>query len=134
MSKCGLCLTQDKNVRCDICSVGICYDCKLNKLYRDKYYILRQYIVCKLCSQDIVICDSINCYKYCKECDNVSRLKYFGMKQCIKCNDDSVKNDRQLLPHYKAAQLIEEIYYIKGIAQIIFDYYYEPRRYFPDEI
>ena len=40
--------------------------------------------------------------------------------------------NRLLLPHYKAKPIIET-QYIPDITQIIFNYYYVPRRYFEGE-
>ena len=76
-------------------------------------------------------------FNFCYNCDTVcSPYDYYYYKKmcdiCVECPKQ--RKTRNELSHCKAKPLIEEIYHIKGIAQIIFDYYYKPRRYFPDEM
>ena len=98
--------------------------------------------LCHICTQLNPVVYLLNSYMYCSRCDNLhANGEYYNdIHKCDKYDKRSgkyimrKKPDRSLLPHYKAKPIIEEIYYIKGIAQIIFDYYYTPRRYYDGEI
>ena len=137
MSKCGICLKHDECDKCAKCDVGICGNCrhrtKYDKdvLYYDKDLIYHASVL-SICSFCMPKCESkfiyhtLVMYKYCHKCE---RSLFYG---CLKNDKDCI--ERKLLPHYKARPIIEEIYYITGIAQIIFDYYYKPRRYYTAEI
>ncbi len=74
-----------------------------------------------------MITDSV--YRFCECCDKcVINDNFVEIRNmCVDCaaNDES----RLSLPHYKARPIIET-HYIPDIAQLIFDYYYTPRRYF----
>ena len=134
MSKCGICLIHDKTAECYKCRVCICgNDC------RHAVRLNAQSLVgvCSMCmSKGNFTIKNITLYKYCRSCEWIGHPNYFYSGECIDCAYASimlVDNKRQLLPHYNAKPLIEEIYNIKGIAQLIFDYYYNPRRYYEGE-
>ena len=73
-------------------------------------------------------------YIYCFSCDNVVLMKDCDICNggCKECRSYNHVENRVLLPHYKAKPIIES-QFIPEIAQIIFDYYYKPRRYFDGE-
>ena len=130
MVKCGICLKQDECDKCKKCYVGICDDCRhMTEYDTDLAFYAPIASICDFCmpiGDDDHVYYMLTAYRYCRKCD---RSLFWG---CRTNEEDCI--GRQVLPHYKAKPIIEEIYYIKGIAQIIFDYYYEPRRYFEGEI
>ena len=130
MVKCGICLKQDECDKCARCDVGICGNCRHRTTYdKDLAFYAPIASICSFCMpicEDDRVYYMLAMYRYCRKCE---RSLYMG---CRTNEEDCI--GRQVLPHYKAKPIIEEIYYIKGIAQLIFDYYYKPRRYFEGEM
>ena len=129
MYKCGICLEQYKMSHCNMCQIGVCDDCSFFGYHGS----FQDNNLCKLCCPPVVIYRFVEYYQHCKRCDTVfKRTDNHGRESdCPNCLLNP-KNSRQLLPHYKARSIIE-IRYIPELAQIIFDYYYKPRRYFEGE-
>ena len=131
MPKCGICLAGYGVINCAMCNVYACFKC----INYDKYgNAIRLHIiqyVCKFCFEKLIPRAMLSEYKFCMFCENV----YSGTINCASCSGDNTSvNSRVLLPNHKALPIIEAVYNIKGIAKIIFDYYYKPRRYFESEM
>ena len=129
MSKCGICLKRDVCDKCKKCLVGICDECRhITKYDTGGLYYAPVVSLCDFCmpkSEYEFIYQRLAAYRYCHKCE---RSLFYGRhkydEECI---------ERKLLPHYKARPIIE-IRFIPEVAQIIFDYYYKPRRYYDGEI
>ena len=132
MATCGICLVADKSVNCVKCMVCICKACTsvLNDTQQNETIIL-----CWMCAGKFTV-SNITFRKFCRGCETIGHEIYFDNGKCYSCNwgDGCIEDKRKLLPHYKALPVIEEFLRVKGVAQLIFIYYYEKRRYFPDEI
>ena len=128
---CGICCSKDAVETCAECSVYICDDCKLFVNLRGCDLYIK---VCQLCHK-LAKNDPMN-GDYCKMCDThvISDDFIYYKSRCKKC-DISKKTlaNRALLPHIKTKVIIKH-HVIPDVAQLIFDYYYEPRRYFEGEI
>ena len=131
----------DYIILCMMCELKMISQCRVGCNNTTSCYeqvcINPNYKKCIKCLFKCHIIPYINYNNYCYNCDTViSKYSYFTHKNmCYNCIENpSQRYLRDKLSHYKAKPLIEEIYDIKGIAQIIFDYYYKPRRYFPGEM
>ena len=133
--KCGICVVNDETDNCFNCGVGICGKCRYTANIICGSLIPRQrlFTICKLC--DILCADPYNIclFRYCHKCDNLIQHNYNTRHKCHQCKSKNRRMSRSLLPHYKAKPIIDEILHIKDVSQIIFDYYYKPRRYFESE-
>ena len=130
MYKCGICLEQYKMSHCNMCQIGVCDDCSFFGYHGS----FQDNNLCKLCCPPVVVFRFMVYFRHCINCDTVFKRSYGRSSEsdCPNCLLNP-KNSRQLLPHYKAKPIIE-IRYIPELAQIIFDYYYKPRRYYTAEI
>ena len=137
-SLCGICLKAYDPIGekcCDKCKLQVCELCR-------KDYVVATamnntihksiYRVCKFCDVGLKY---DHMYRFCKYCDDVIRRKlYIFANRCCHACYYKKTSYRSRLPHYKAKLIIERFLNVKDVAQIIFDYYYKPRRYFPGEI
>ena len=135
MPICGICTKQHLMILCNKCGVCICDSdtCKREIVLVINQTEIKSYCICKICysvSSDTMI---FNKYIHCRNCDSLVPCDE-NHEWCRDCDKLTIKPRRTLLPHQKAKPIIEEIYDIKGIAQIIFDYYYKPRRYYMCEM
>ncbi len=124
MTSCGICVSAESTYKCSLCDVQICGKC---------CYIYKYIFVCRLCINSLNIIKPY-IHWFCSYCDTcVSRADFHWEGKCVKCFDKktTIKN-RLLLPHFKARPIIET-QFIPDIAQLIFDYYYNPRRYYEGE-
>ena len=129
MVLCGVCVSAEAIRECSQCDVQTCGKCNKREAFQG--YI---YVVCVLCHPLLEEMDLFD-GTHCMHCDNyVSDDDYdYWDRQCNSCSDKKTTiENRLLLPHYKAKPIIET-QYIPDITQIIFNYYYVPRRYFEDE-
>ena len=127
MEKCGICCMLNAVHICNLCTVDICDKCS-SEIFQP---ILANLIkLCNICSPNYDIY-----YFYCIYHDDTMIYREFSQSdvKCDMCVDlKRTLEHRKTLPHFKAKPLIEQ-HFIPVVAQIIFDYYYEPRRYFTDE-
>ena len=141
LKSCGVCGKLDIYIsrKCYLCTIDICDICSTWPLCLfDKSPIVGYgCLMCKLSynlSFDHV--KAIYMYSYCFYCDKFMSCENFNTskskRRCNKCKNKKIEC-RKLLPHYRAMLEIEKFILIRDIAQIIFDYYYEPRRYFSSE-
>jgi hypothetical protein len=126
MSECGICCINYIINRCELCRVNFCIQCD--------YSITGILYICKLC---FMICHGEIYYQryfYCKCCDRLLQMNPgYTRTRCKFCiNSNKTITNRLLFSHYKAKNIIN-LYYIRDIAKLIFDYYYQPRRYFEGE-
>jgi hypothetical protein len=131
MVLCGICCKTDTIIKCTICYVNACDKCYVTSKYKRSIAGLYICALCNIIGEKLY--RSTHCYcKFCDEC--VPWRDYYVYtkgSRCVQCINTPIEN-RSLLPHYKARPIIET-YYIPDIAQLIFDYYYKPRRYFKGE-
>ena len=133
MALCGTCCRcSNFSVKyvCNSCRIDMCIACTII-VNRDWQF--RSYDSCVLCYIPSFMIFTSNFY--CKCCDKCVAYENFSQKEG-RCNE-CVAHRRTLahrdkLPHFRAKDIIETRY-IPDITQIIFDYYYVPRRYFPEE-
>jgi hypothetical protein len=126
MGKCGICVLAEAVAKCSCCRVRVCENCYNSTDEWEAFFSYRNKI-CKLCHKN-----KPYDYWFCITCD-VHVIYNDFYKKCVKCFDKKTTiENRLLLPHRKARPIIET-YYIPDIAQLIFDYYYVPRRYFDGE-
>lgn len=147
--RCAKCIGTigDKKNVCKFCSFTFCNEC-----FNESYCYLcvpynLSFIICYECNEFINDFNSFN-IKYCRYCDcvfcincipkiNMRNLLEISdpitgehrirlIPKCKSCYRDNIS--RNSLPHYKAKSIIIE-YFIPVIAEIIYDYYYIPRRY-----
>ena len=132
---CGICIKHANTTECKICRVNTCRNCKVNPYEIDIEKSIdpgKMPVQCNLCYLSIkLILASTPMYSY---DENTNAILVFkdGERHTLKFDKCGIGN-RLLIPHYKAKPIIDEIYFVKGVAQLIFDYYYEPRRYYPGE-
>ena len=127
MTLCSICCTAESKHICDICDVDICQKCN-TELSAPSLSILME--LCNLCYSD-----NFTYHNYCRCCDEVVMYKEYSHDndKCYKCVDLKITIENRItLPHLKAKPLINA-HLIPEITQIIFDYYYLPRRYYPGE-
>ena len=126
MFKCGICLKSPGQNLCGKCIITACKKCSISK---------RSNTLCVMCytsCNNFVKCKN---YIHCFACDNVILLTNYNHEKgvCIRCQNYDAIEHRETLSHYKAKPIIES-QVAPEIAQIIFDYYYIPRRYFRFEL
>ena len=139
LNRCGMCREAQLIAnKCLICSLYTCDACvslhvnyKSNGSYRG--------VVCNICHIPDFDIDIIYSYHYCAYCEEIIQgVEYtYHLDRTCKATDTRrvcLSVYRKLLPNHKAKPIIEAVYNIKGIAKIIFDYYYKPRRYFESEM
>jgi hypothetical protein len=126
MTSCGICVSAEAIRECSQCRVQTCGKCNKCESFQGNIYA-----VCVLCHSLLEGMDLFD-GEYCMHCDNyIPDDDYYD--PCLKCFDKKITiENRLLLPHYKARPIIET-YHIPDIAQLIFDYYYVPRRYYEGE-
>ena len=130
MPMCGICTKRPLIAFCNKCSVCVCKCCSKSILF--EYTVPnKSYIICQYCTN---VCGDINIfnkYIHCYTCEDfIPREEEY--KLCSKCDESTIKLSRAYLPHYKAKPIIEK-QFIPEIAQLIFEYYYKPRRYYEGE-
>ena len=127
--------------QCYICNQFICKKCQRFRGEKSKKNIKRldltpgtkhRSLICKLCE----LCENTSIYtiSYCVYCDLIYPYRDGCYLRCKKCmlenqiNPINLIEARKLLPH-KKAKIIVEMQFIPELTQLIFDYYYYPRRY-----
>ena len=131
MALCGICRCRlGIATVCHLCRIDLCMSCTKTINHEWHHTLFESCILCYIPSFMIFISNF-----YCKCCDKCVAYENFSQKEG-RC-EDCVAHRRTLayrdkLPNVRAKDIIETRY-IPGVAQIIFDYYYVPRRYFPDE-
>ena len=131
MDLCGICRYKidDANM-CDSCRIYMCIFCTENI---NSMWEVRSYDSCVLCFNPSFTIFISNFY--CKCCDKCVAYEKFSQTEgrCAECvAQKKTLECRANLTHYHAKDMLEARY-IPVIAKIIFDYYYEMRRYFPGE-
>ncbi len=148
--RCAKCIgiIGDKKNICKFCNFTFCDSCFNESYCRLCVPFNLPFIICYECNE---ITDNFNSFniKYCRYCDCVFCINCIPKKnmrnllelsdpitgdhqgirlipKCKSCHQDNISRNR--LPHYKAKPLIIE-YFIPVIAEIIYEYYYIPRRY-----
>ncbi len=134
MVLCGICCKTDTTKKCAICYVNACDKCYVPSKYTRNIAGLYICALCNIIGEKFNICT----YDYCIYCDDYLPGRTHNIigtrgSRCVSCmyKNTPIEN-RLLLPHYKARPIIET-QFIPVIAQLIFDYYYKPRRYFKGE-
>ena len=128
--------------QCYICNQFICEKCQRFRGEKIKKKNIKRLdltpgtkhrsLICKLC--ELYDVENIYTISYCVYCDSIYPYRdgcYLRCKKCMlenKANPINLIEARKRLPH-KKAKLIIEMQFIPEIAQLIFDYYYYPRRY-----
>ena len=141
IANCGLCLKLEPPRmlnKCDCCEIPCCDKCTVKIIFSKKdragHVYQETYLpTCIICKNLHENCFSTTQYRYCHCCNKIYDKCYFGLKRCIACiADDKNEPDRKTLPHYKA-KLVITTYFVPELTQIIYDYYYIPRRYLTGE-
>jgi hypothetical protein len=131
MNRCGICCLSNEArqcTQCTQCKIDMCGKCDTNTI--GNIFVTN---VCGLCFNLSSVLRM--CSYYCICCDSCVPYEEFSQTngKCKKCaKQNKTVADRALLPHHSAKPLIEK-QFIPVIAQIIFCYYYTPRRYFKGE-
>ena len=137
MKKCGVCLNKQQMTNvCSMCQFNICKKCISR--YCSVIESYNAEVICSACAISFISIDTIRPF-YCVYCDEIVPNGSHAYHEKYTCNATKYNKHepfeyRKLLPHYKAKPIIEEFLHIEGIAQLIFVYYYKPRRYFGCEM
>ena len=141
---CVLCVKHHPGCyQCYICNQFICKKCqrfrgdKIKKKNIKRIDLIfgmkHRSLICKLCDL-YKLCENTSIYtiSYCVYCDSIYPYRDGCYLICKKCMLENKANglieSRKRLPH-KKAKLIIELQFIPELVQLIFDYYYYPRRY-----
>ena len=127
MELCGICCdVESKNTICSICRVRLCEQCIIRV-----GSCMFPLTLCKFCKSE----PGKKRPFHCEACDkNMTYDEHTitgdNCKECTAQNK-TIEN-RKILPHFKTKGMLD-IHFIPEITHIIFDYYYQPRRYYPGE-
>ena len=119
--------------QCSICDKFICDVC-CNANNKNIKRAKTRRLLCELCELHYVERKRDTSLSYCAYCDSIYPYGDGCFGRCRNCTIADKRKHmnlieaRKLLPH-KKAKLIIELHLVPEIAQLIFDYYYYPRRY-----
>jgi hypothetical protein len=154
-NNCAGCMVELPNYysrsRCMECKLIFCLKCNPKEafcLVCIKLPAPDPFIYCAICPRKLAWCafNTVICWycdnRICNACmkDLPKHTVYKGReyiikgrqaKCCIECFNNSTS--RTQLPHIKAKKIIDR-HMLPEVAQIIFDYYYKPRRYLPIDV